>query len=41
MLGDDAAAARWVDADPNAVFYANHRYLIEMTAHLHNAHWTT
>ncbi|VDD80216.1 unnamed protein product [Mesocestoides corti] len=37
--GDDAAAVRWVDVDPNIQLYASHRHFIGLTAKLHNASW--
>ncbi|VDL19520.1 unnamed protein product [Hymenolepis diminuta] len=39
--GDDAAAVRWVDVDPNLELYASHRNLLELTAKLHGAFWST
>uniref|UniRef100_A0A0R3WSZ2 Nudix hydrolase domain-containing protein n=1 Tax=Hydatigena taeniaeformis TaxID=6205 RepID=A0A0R3WSZ2_HYDTA len=37
--GDDAAAVRWVDADPNQDLYASHHHFLELTAKLRNAFW--
>ncbi|KAL5103459.1 ADP-ribose pyrophosphatase mitochondrial [Taenia crassiceps] len=37
--GDDAAAVRWVDADPYQDLYASHRNFLELTAKLHDAFW--
>ncbi|KAL5967618.1 ADP-ribose pyrophosphatase mitochondrial [Taenia solium] len=37
--GDDAAAVRWVDADPSQDLYASHRHFLELTAKLHDAFW--
>lgn len=37
--GDDAQGVRWVDIDQSIQLYANHRELIQITAHNRNAHW--
>ncbi|KAM7541332.1 hypothetical protein Aperf_G00000026212 [Anoplocephala perfoliata] len=37
--GDDAAAVRWVDVNPNLELYASHIHYLELTARLHNAFW--
>nr|CDS24561.1 expressed protein [Echinococcus granulosus] len=37
--GDDAAAVRWVDADPNQDLFASHRHFLALTVKLRDAFW--